>query len=103
MSTLLPWESLCVLLFWSVFVRLVHVDTTTKTEVRIVLVLAGQASIVGFGAPLYGWLPDGMTLLMFGVVVAMETILSSPWKFGIPVQFIKDLHRPKRRAGDQSP
>ncbi len=104
MNTLLPWEFLCVLLFWSVFVRLVHVDTTTKTEVRIVLVLAGEASVIGVGAPLFGWLPDGFTLLMFGVVVAMETILSSPWKAGIPFEFIKDLHRPKRRrAGDQSP
>ncbi len=104
MNTLFVWEVLCAVLFWSVFVRLVHVDKTTKTEVRLVLVAAGMASLVGIGAPLYGWLPDGVTLLMFGVVVVMETILSSPWKFGIPAQFIKDLHRPKhRRAGDMTP
>jgi len=104
MNTLLAWEFLCFVLLWSVFVRLVHVDTTTKTEVRLVLVAAGMASLVGIGAPLYGWLPDGVMLLMFGVVVAMETVLSSPWKAGIPLQFIKDLHRPNnRRAGDQAP
>jgi len=100
MNTLFAWEMLCLVLLWSVFVRLVHVDTTTKTEVRMVLVLAGIASLVGIGAPLYGWLPDGVMLFMFAVVVSMETILASPWKSGIPTQFIKDLHRPKRRAGD---
>lgn len=103
MNTLFAWEMLCCVLLWSVFVRLVHVDTTTKTEVRMVLVAAGLASLVGIGAPLYGWLPDGLTLLMFATVVSMETILASPWKSGIPAQFIKDMHRPKRRAGDAAP
>lgn len=100
MNALIAWEVLCIAMLWSVFVRLVHVDKTTKTEVRLVLVLAGIAALVGIGAPLYGWLPDGMTLFMFGVSVVMETVLSSVWQYGIPVQFIKDLHKPKRRTGD---
>ena len=103
MNTLVPWEVLCWALLWSVFLRLIHVDKTTKTEVRIVLVLAGIAALIGIGAPLYGWLPDGVTLIVLGALVAMELVLSQNWKNGIPVQFVKALHRPHRRAGDPIP
>lgn len=100
MSTLLLWEALCWALLWSVFCRLVHVDKTTKPEVRAALVAAGVAALVGIGAPLYGWLADGVTLIVFGALVLLELVLSKNWRHGIPIQFIKDLHRPKRRAGD---
>lgn len=103
MNTLVPWEVLCWALLWSVFCRLIHVDKTTKTEVRIVLVLAGIAALIGIGTPLYGWLPDGVTLIVLGALVAMELVLSQNWRNGIPVQFVKDLHKPHRRAGDPQP
>lgn len=103
MNTLVPWEVLCWALLWSVFLRLIHVDKTTKTEVRMVLVLAGLAALIGIGVPLYGWLPDGVTLIVLGALVAMELVLSQNWRYGIPVQFMKDLYKPHRRAGDPTP
>lgn len=103
MNTLVPWEVLCLALLWSVFCRLIHVDKTTKPEVRAVLVVAGLAALIGIGVPLYGWLPDGITLIVLGPLVSMELVLSKNWRYGIPVQFIKDLHKPHRRAGDPTP
>ncbi len=103
MNTLLPWEALCWALLWSVFLRLIHVDKTTKAEVRAVLLVAGIAALFGIGVPLYGWLPDGVSLIVLGALVAMELVLSQNWRHGIPVQFVKDFHRPHRRAGDPKP
>lgn len=100
MSTLLLWESLCIAMFWSIFCRLIHVDKTTKPLVRVVVRGVGMASIIGIGAPIYGWVPDTVTMIMIGAVVGMEMVLSQNWKYGIPAQFIIDMHRPKRRAGD---
>lgn len=103
MNTLVPWEILCLALLWSVFLRLIHVDKTTKPEVRIVLVVTGFAALMGAGAPLYGWLPDGITLVVLGSLVSMELILSRDWSHGIPVQYLKAFYRPHRRVGDPKP
>lgn len=102
MSTLLLWEGLCIALLWSVFCRLIHVDKTTKPEVRTVVRCTGLAAILGIGAPIYGWEPDTVTMIIMTAVVSMEIVLSQNWKYGIPSQFILDIHRPKRRAEDHS-
>jgi len=103
MNTLLLWESLCAVLLWSVFCRLIHVDKTTKVSVRLVLVVAGLGALIGIGAPLYGWLPDGPMLAVFGPMVVMEMIVSQNWRYGLPVQFIRDMYRPHRRFDDPRP
>jgi hypothetical protein len=99
MITLL-WELLCVALFWSVFCRSVRVDKTTMLDVRIALWLVGLASLSGLGAPLYGWTPDLVTLIIVGAVVVMQAVMATHWQHGVPYQFIHKQHRPKRRSGD---
>lgn len=100
MNTLVVWELLCAALVWAVFCRMVFVDKTTKPEVRIVLRATGFAALIGAGAPLYGWMPDGITLLVVGAVVSTEVVLSQYWKYGIPSHFIREMYRPHRRSGD---
>jgi len=102
MNTLLIWEFLCAALVWAVFCRLVFVDKTTKPEVRIVLRAAGFSGLIGAGAPIYGWLPDGITLIVVGSVVLTEVVLAQYWRFGIPTHFVKEVYRRERRFRDQT-
>ena len=100
MSILILWEVMCIALFWSVFCRSVRVDATTRLDVRIALWLVGIASLVGLGAPLYGWVPDVVTSVIVGAVVIMQAVMAHHWNHGVPNQFVLEGHRLKRRSGD---
>jgi multisubunit Na+/H+ antiporter MnhG subunit len=100
MMTLIFWELLCVALFLSVFDRFVQITTSTRLEIRLALLGVGLAALVGLAAPLYGWLPDLVTLIIVSAIVIMQTVMAQLWRDGVPRQFIYDFHRPKRRAGD---
>lgn len=100
MITLIFWELLCVALLWSVFCRSVRVDTTTRIEIRLALQIVGIAALIGLGAPLYGWVPDVVTMIIVGAIVIMQAVMAQLWRHGVPHPFIQELHRPKRRAGD---
>jgi len=94
------WEAACAALVWAVFCRLVFVDKTTKPMVRWTLRLSGFGALIGAGMPLYGWTPDAETLIVVCPAVLAEVVLSQYWKYGIPVQYIRDCHKPKRRSTD---
>ncbi len=96
----LIWEVLCMALFVSVFCRSVRVGTTTRLDVRIALWMVGMGSLVGMGAPLYGWQPDVVTLIIVTAGVVMQSVMAHHWRDGVPYQFISEMHRPKRRSED---
>ena len=85
---LMIWEALCVALFWSVFCRSVRMDKTTKFDIRVSIWLLGLASLLGFGAPLYGWEPDTVTLVIVGAGVLMQAIMAQHWTNGVPDRFV---------------
>jgi CHASE2 domain-containing sensor protein len=99
-ALLLAWESLCVALFWSIFCRTVKVNKTTKLDVRLALWGVGIAALAGMGAPLYGWLPDVVTLLIVLAIVIMQVVMAQHWRHGVPIHFVQDAYRPQRRAAD---
>lgn len=100
MMVLIFWELLCIALFLSVYDRIIMVNPTTRLEIRLALCGVGLAAIVGLAAPLYGWVPDLVTLIIVSAIVIMQTVMAELWRNGVPHQFICDLHKPKRRAGD---
>ena len=102
-AKLIVWEILCVALFWSVFCRSVRTDITTRLNVRLALLLVGMGSLLGFGAPLYGWEPDPVTLLIVLSVVCMQVVTATYWGHGVPERFVESrfLER-NRRSGDAS-
>ena len=100
MMTLLFWELLCIALLWSVFDRVIKVDPTTRIEIRLALCSVGVAALIGLAAPLYGWAPDPVTLIIVSAIVIMQTVMAELWRDGVPHPFIHDLHKPKRRAAD---
>lgn len=99
-TTLLIWESLCLALLWSVFCRSVRASHTTRLDVRFGVWSVGVASVIGIGAPAYGWRPDWVVLLIVAAVVVMQVVFAQHWRHGVPPQFVKEAHRPRRRAGD---
>lgn len=94
------WEALCIALFWSVFCRMVKVGKTTKLDVRLALWGVGIASLAGMGAPLYGWLPDLVTMGIVLAIVIMQAVMAKHWRHGVPLHFVQDAHKPRRRAAD---
>ena len=98
---LLVWELLCAALFWSMFCRSVWVDQTTRLDVRLAVWLVGIASLVGLGAPLYGWVPEIVTMIIVGSVVVLQVVMAKHWHHGVPWHFIAQAHKPKRRAQDK--
>ena len=98
---LIVWEVTCAALFWSIFCRSVRVDKTTRLDIRLALWLVGIASLMGLGAPLYGWVPELVTLMIVGSVVILQVVMSKHWHEGVPYQFIDPQFRPKRRVNDR--
>lgn len=100
---LIVWEVLCVALFWSVFCRSVRTNKTTRLNFRLALLLVGLGSLLGFGAPLYGWQPDSVTMIIVLSVVCMQVVTAAYWGHGVPERFVDSqfLER-NRRSGDAS-
>lgn len=101
MMILIFWQLLCIALFWSVFCRSVWTTPTTRIEIRLALLAVGLSALVGMAAPLYGWLPDLVTMIIVGAIVIMQTVMAQLWRHGVPHQFVQDAHKPMgRRAYD---
>lgn len=94
------WELLCMALFWSIFCRSIKVDQTTKLDVRLALWGVGVAALAGIGAPIYGWHPDCVTIAIVTAIVVMQVVMAQHWRNGVPIHFVQDAHKPKRRAED---
>jgi hypothetical protein len=100
-AKLIFWELLCAALFWSVFCRSVRTDTTTRLNVRLALWLVGLASLLGLGAPLYGWQPDAVTIAIVLAVVCMQLVTATYWRRGVPERFVAgQFLKRNRRSGD---
>ncbi len=84
---LLLWEALCVALLWSVFCRLVRTNGRALFRVRLSIWLLGAVALIGMAAPLYGWKPDFMVLLMTAVCLNMQVVAARHWRNGVPPQF----------------
>lgn len=87
-AMMLLWEFLCLALFWAVFCRSIRVDKTTRLDVRLALWLVGLASLVGIGAPIYGWTPNLITLIIVGSVVILQAVMARYWGDGVPERFV---------------
>jgi hypothetical protein len=86
-AQLIVWEMLCAGLLWSVFCRLVRTSTLTRLSVRFSIFGLGCASLVGLGAPLYGWQPDVVVFVMAGACLNMQLVAARHWRKGVPEQF----------------
>ena len=98
------WELLAASLLYSVFCRLVKTRKTTRLDVRLSIMALGLAALLCIGAPLYGWQPDSVTLVLLASMVQIQWVAARHWAHGVPDSFVDTRHRiPRaRRAGDTS-
>jgi len=100
-AKLIVWEVLCLALFYSVFCRSVRTSHTTKIDVRIAIFCMGVASLVGLGAPVYGWEPDWIVLMLLFSIVLMQIVTATHWVNKVPDDFVMSrFQRRRRRSGD---
>ncbi len=99
------WELLAGALLYSVFCRLVKTSTTTRLDVRISIMALGLAALVCIAAPVYGWVPDVVTLVLIASMVQIQWVAARHWAHGVPDSFVDTRYRiPRaRRTGDAPP
>ena len=100
-AQIIAWEILCAALFYSVFCRSVRTSHTTKIDVRLAIFGMGIVSLIGLGAPLYGWEPDAIVLMLLASIVFMQVVTASHWINKVPDDFVASRYLlRRRRAGD---
>lgn len=91
------WYCLMLALLWSVLYRSALADKTTKFCIRLGLTGTGVGAAVGMFAPIYGWVPDGVTIIIVMSIVNMQLAFARFWKHGVPSQYVKPEYREEHR------
>ena len=95
------WYCLMLALLWSVLYRSALADKTTRFCIRLGLTGTGVGAAVGVFAPIYGWTPDAVTLIIVLSIVNMQVSFARFWRHGVPSQYVKQKHkRASRRSTD---
>lgn len=85
---LMLWEGFAFTIVYSCFCRFTH--TNKKNTVRAIrwsFQLLGAVAVVCLVAPLYAWHPDGLTLVLLGVMAVTQVTTAHHWRSGVPRQF----------------
>lgn len=94
------WYVLMGALLWSVFYRSAIADKRTRLSVRLGLFGTATASLVGVGAPLYGWVPDTVVVVIVAAICYMQCTFAQFWHLHVPGQYIYPKYRIHRRKTD---
>lgn len=85
------FEGFALSIFWSCFCRAAHTNkANTKRDIRWSFTLLGVVSILSIVAPLWGYQPDAMAVLLAGATAAVQATTSHHWRRGLPAPFRKD-------------
>lgn len=68
------WEGLCLALLWTVFCASVTMTKAVRLAVRLAVWGVGLAALFGLAAPLYGWVPDLVALVMVLALVLLQLV-----------------------------
>lgn len=101
-ATLILHESLCAIIFLSVFFRGVKSSEKVRADVRMVFFLLGAVACIGMAAPfVWGLILDPFWLALLAAVAAVEIVTARHWFASVPHQFYRPECAPRlRRATD---
>jgi hypothetical protein len=78
-------------LFWSCFCRSAHTSkANTKRDIRWAFTILGVVAIVCMVAPLWGYEPDGLVVLVLAAATITQLVTAHHWRAGVPRQFRRD-------------
>lgn len=101
-AMLVAHELLCAILIFTVFCRAVRMDFTVRLDVRLAFFLLGAVACLGVPAPLvWGFQPNGFTLLLLAGISIVQIVTSRYWRKGVPLSFYRPEHMPRRRSTDR--
>ena len=82
------YEAACVMLFFTVFCRLVHTSTgKTRALVRFAFVVLGYVALLGMAWPIIGWPFEMFAVVLICAVVFVQLVTARFWAAGPPWQF----------------
>lgn len=85
------FEAFSLLTFYTCFCRSAHTSkANTKRDVRWAFTLLGVVSILCIVAPLWGYQPDLISLLLAASAAIVQVVTSHHWRRGVPLPFRKD-------------
>jgi hypothetical protein len=97
-ATLILHETLCAVIFLSVFFRGVKSSGKVRADVRLAFFLLGAVACIGMAAPLvWGLILEPFWLFLLGAVAAVEIVTSRHWFASVPDQFYRPEHAPRTR------
>lgn len=100
---LLVHEILCVVLFGTVFRRLVVCSCIVRADVRLAFFVLGVVACAGIVAPIsFSFVPNPFSVALLIAVCLVEIVTAHHWRSGVPEQLLKPGHVPRmRRESDR--
>lgn len=92
--------ALCLVLIYSVFVRFVRTDDSVRIDVRLAFWLLGLAACLAVPAPLFGYVPRLLDLLLLAAFAAVQHVTGRHWTRGVPRDFYQPGCAPRNRMCD---
>lgn len=85
---LVAYEASCLLLFFTVFCRLVHTSTgKTRALVRFAFCVLGGVAALGAVWPIKGWPFEVFAVILILAIVFVQLVTAHFWTAGAPWQF----------------
>jgi hypothetical protein len=82
------FECFSLSIFYSCFCRAAHTSkANTKRDIRWVFTVLGVVSIICAAAPVLGYEPDGIAVLLTAAISLVQFVTSYHWRNGVPQRF----------------
>lgn len=86
-------EFLAIFLFYTCFCRSVKMNSNTIREIRLAFYGLSLAAVVSIFAPMRGWRPDWIHIIMLLAINIVQYTTSKFWHHSLPSSFEKSIHR----------
>lgn len=86
-AVLILHEILCMLLLWTCFCRATRTNAQTKKPILLAFYLLSVAALWATFAPLIGWMPDSVSLLLLASMTLVQTTTARFWQQSPPQAF----------------
>ena len=86
-AMLILHELLCILLLWTCFCRATRTNRSTRKPVLVSCYLLSISGLWAMFAPLIGWMPDSVSLLLLAAITLVQTVTARFWQQSPPAAF----------------